>query len=226
MPSPPTVKALRVRVTYTDVDGLLAGSRFFLSYAGSAPSSADCTTLATDIATAWSVHMSGVVGSDWTLTEVDVLDLASALGASSETPVSEPGGLAGPHLPSNVCYNIEYDIARRYRGGKPRMYLPGPNQASLADNSHFTGAVLTAVNAAMAGWFTAIEALSVGAVGALAHVNISFYAGYDVSLPIVKPSGTRYPPKYRAAAQVDAIEGYATKSVVGSQRRRRTSTTP
>ena len=79
---------------------------------------------------------------------------------------------------------------------------------------------------AIAAFFTAIEALSVGSMGTLAHVLLSYYSGYSTTTPPWRGPGFKYPPKYRSAAQLMTVECYSTKAVIGSQRRRRTSTTP
>jgi hypothetical protein len=71
-------------------------------------------------------------------------------------------------------------------------------------------------------FFTAVEAISVGAVGALAHINLSYYSGFT---NITNSSGReRAVPKYRATALHDLVNGYAVKKEIGSQKRRRTAT--
>jgi len=70
---------------------------------------------------------------------------------------------------------------------------------------------------------TAVTGLSVGAVGALAHVNVSYYQSFK---NVTNSSGrTRAAPTYRTIALLDPITGYVVKAVVGSQRRRRTAKT-
>lgn len=222
-PPLPASPCLRVRLDYTNSDTFLAGSRFFLSYAGAAPTGGNCATIAADIATAWGSHLADLVNGDWSLTEVDVLDIASDSGASSETTVAVVGTLTGSNLPSQCATNVEYDIARRYRGGKPRMFLPAPTQGQLADVGHYTTGFVGDVNSGVAAFFAEIEALSVGAVGVLAHVNLSYYKGFT---NIINSSGReRAVPTYRSAALVDTVNGYSCKALIGSQKRRRNAVT-
>lgn len=214
---------MRVRLDYTNSDTFLAGSRFFLSYSGAAPTGGNCATIAADIATAWGTHLASLVNGDWSLTEVDVLDIASDSGASSETTVDVVGTLTGSNLPSQCATNVEYDIARRYRGGKPRMFLPAPTQGQLADVGHYSTGFVGDVNTGVAGFFTEIEALSVGAVGVLAHVNLSYYKGFT---NIINSSGReRAVPTYRDSALLDTVNGYSCKALIGSQKRRRNAVT-
>lgn len=220
----PDTPCVRVRLDYTHASGLTAGSRFYLSYSGSAPSGANCTTLATDIANAWNADLAGLFTSDWTLTEVDVLDIATDSGLSGTVSVSHEGVNTGTSCPAQCAINVEYDISRRYRGGKPRMYLPPGPTTELNNDSTWTSAFVSTVNSAMSSFIAAVEALSVGSMGTLAHVNLSYYQGFT---NVTNTSGrTRAVPKYRTTAKSDVIVGYATKQTVGSQRRRRTATTP
>jgi hypothetical protein len=218
-PPLPSIPCLRVRLDYTQQDTYKAGSRFYLSYGGAAPTAGNCATLASDIATAWSANIASQIVETFALTEVDVLDIASLTGASGQWTGSEAGTLTGGFLPSQVATNVEFDIARRYRGGKPRMYFPPPDASKTLDAGHYSAAFVTAMNTQVADFFTAIEALSIGAVGALAHVNVSYYKGFT---NITNSSGReRAVPTYRDTALVEAVNGYSTKGTMGSQRRRR-----
>lgn len=225
MPTPPLVQAVRCKLDYTQSDSDLGGSRFYLSYSGSAPSPANCVTLAGDIGSAWASHLAALISTDYNLTEVDVLDLASHTGASGvDTTVHNSSG-GTPILPANCAQNVEFLIARRYRGGKPRMYLPPAPQSELLDPGHWLNAWLSTVNTAVTAFFAQLEALSIGSMGTLTHVNISFYQGKNTSTPPWRGPGFKYPPAYRATPLLDTVNGYACKSVVGSQRRRRTAQT-
>lgn len=220
----PDVPCVRCRLIYTTPEGTLAGSRFYLSYSGSAPSGANCTTLAGDIAAAWGSHMAPMAHPSWALTEVDVLDIATDSGLSGQWTGTTDGSRTGTQLPPQIAANVEFDIGRRYRGGKPRMFWPPGNEADTDGGSKFTGAFLTAMNSAVDAFFTQVQALSIGSMGSLALVSLSYYKGFT---NITNSSGrTRAVPTYRATALSDRIVNYSCKAVQGSQKRRRTSTTP
>lgn len=200
------------------------GSRFYLGYSGSAPSAANCVTLATDVATAWSSHLAAVCYELISLTEVDILDIATEVGASGQWTGSDSGSMSSATLTANAAINVEYQIARRYRGGKPRMFLPPPDGTALASVDKYSGTFVSTVNSAIAAFFAAVTGSSVGSMGSLTHVNLSYYKGFT---NVTNSSGReRAAPTYRATPLMDTVTGYATKAVVGSQRRRRTATTP
>lgn len=226
MPTPPLPASpcLRVRMIQTAEAGEKYGNRWYLSYGGSAPTAANCATIASDIEAAWAAHLASITPSGFELIEIDVLDIATADGLSGQWTGTAAGTRSGTYSPIQVSTNVEFDIARRYRGGKPRIYLPPGCDTDWESpgewSSEFIGEVTTAVPA----FFAAVEAISVGAVGALNHVNLSYYSGFtNVEIPGRR---ARAIPTYRATALVDNIEGYAPKQVMGSQRRRRQSTTP
>jgi hypothetical protein len=213
-----------VRCIWNEGDPGEGGIRFYLSYSGSAPTGANCTTLASDISTAWATNFNGLVPDDIALNEIDVLDIATDSGLSGQWNGSAQGtrGAAGP--PYQVAMNVEYGIARRYRGGKPRSYFPFGVAGDYATDSTWSSSLVTAVNSGVTAFYAAIAALSIGAMGTLAHVNLSYYKGFT---NVTNPSGReRAVPTYRSSALLDTVTGYSAKTVMGSQKRRRTSTTP
>lgn len=222
-PPLPASPCVRCKLDYTQGDNFLAGSRFFLSYSGSAPSAGNCATLATDISSAWGSHIAALISAEVTLTEVDVLDIATDSGASAVETVSVAGTNSGTGLPAQVAINVEFNIARRYRGGKPRMFLPPPPNSEQLDEGHWDSGFVTSVNSGMTAFMAEIEALTIGSMGTLAHVNLSYYKGFT---NVTNSSGrTRAAPTYRTSALLDTVEGYACKAVLGSQKRRRVATT-
>lgn len=220
----PDIPCVRVRITGLDPRGNTWGTRFYLSYAGSAPTGANCTSLAGDIMTALGGQLQPLLSFQSSVQECDVLDIATSSGLSGQSTAAFDGTRAGTSLPAQVSVTIEYGIARRYRGGKPRAYLPLGMDADLLDVANWQGSFVNAVNAAMIAGFAAVEALSVGAMGALKHVNLSYYKGYqNVEIPGKRAYNT---PMYQYPAVHDNITGYFCKGELSSQRRRRTSTTP
>jgi hypothetical protein len=213
-----------VKLNYVSSAGTDGGSRFYLSYTGSAPTAGNLNTLAIDIATIWSTTLALLTTADWHLVEVDVLDITTLSGASGLWNGTEPGTISGTALPDQVATNIEFKIARRYRGGKPRMYVPPATNGQLANLNTWDATFVTDINTQASNFFSQIEALSVGSIGVLAHVNVSFYFGFQNQ---ANSSGReRAVPKYRTTALLDTVTGYAGKALLSSQRRRRSATTP
>lgn len=220
----PDTPCFRVKLDYTEADGSQGSSRFHLSYSGGPPTAGNCQAVATGIGTAWANQLAEVVGLNWSLTEVDVIDIASDTGASGTVAVNHAGSSGLNPMPAQVCTNVEYDIARRYRGGKPRMFLPPPGDAQRANDAHWTAGFITQVNTQLTAFFADIHALTGVGVSALSHINLSYYQGFT---NVTNSSGrTRAAATYRKVALSDPVISYACKGVMGSQKRRRTSTSP
>lgn len=103
------------------------------------------------------------------------------------------------------------------------MFWPPGVVGNQLDAGHWNSTFITAVNTGTAAFFSAIEALTVGSMGTLAHVNLSYYKGFT---NITNSSGReRAVPTYRDTALLDTVTGYSCKGLIGSQRRRRAATT-
>lgn len=223
-PPLPESSVVRVRLDYQDTSTLKSGSRFYLGYTGSAPTPGNCATLATDVAGAWAEFLAPLITTNYELVEVDVLDITTDSGNSAIETFSDLGTRSGTSCPNQCANNVEFGIARRYRGGKPRMYLPPGAEGDLQNASQWTSAFLSATQTGVAGFFGYLEGLTIGSMGTLDHVNVSFYQGYRSRT--TGGGQTTFAPKYRSPnALVDPVLSYITKVTVGSQRRRRLSTT-
>jgi hypothetical protein len=168
--------------------------------------------------------MAPLTANNYGLVEVDVLDIATNSGLSGNWTGSHSGSRSGTTLPVQCSSNIEFGIARRYRGGKPRMFFPPGVASDTATEAAWGTTFITALGSGVSAFVSAIEALSIGSMGTLQHVNLSYYKGFT---NITNSSGReRAVPTYRTTALHDNITGYFAKAVIGSQKRRRTSTTP
>jgi hypothetical protein len=220
----PDVPCLRVRLIGSLPAPPVWGNRFFLSYTGSAPTAANCATLATDIQTAWVAHIASLVPSGYTLNEVDVLDIATDSGKFGTWSGSVAGSRSNAAVPINCAMGVEYTIGRRYRGGKPRIYLVAGDAADVAHPGQWSPGFVAEAQAAFPAFMTQVTGFAVGSIGSLTHVNLSYYKGFT---NITTSSGReRAVPKYRDTALHDPVTGYQAKTEVQSQRRRRTSTSP
>lgn len=104
------------------------------------------------------------------------------------------------------------------------MYLPPGTDSDLQNVATWTSSFVTNVNTGVVAFFAQVVGASVGSMGTLGHVNLSYYHGFT---NLTNSSGReRAVPTYRSTALHDDITSYIAKAVVGSQRRRRTSTTP
>jgi hypothetical protein len=150
---------------------------------------------------------------------VQITDLSSPSAGVGEWAGSHAGTRSGSILPVGVCVVLNKEIARRYRGGKPRQYLPYGTDSDLSGASRFTSAFTSDLVTAWDGFQGTLSGTAVGPATITNEVNVSYYDGFTV---VTNPSTgrARNKPTLRATPLVDSVLEYSASEVPGSQRRR------
>ena len=195
-----------VKVTLEHSTGadLHAGSALFVSDTGGPPSSADCLALATAISGAWATYLAPYYCSFFGLQSVSVRDLSSASGAEATYAHQVPGTNASAPLPANVAVLINASIARRYRGGKPRVYIPLLAYDAYEAAGQFSGAAVAALQSHWNSFIAAVAALTSGSTTLTHSVNVSYFSNKTM----------------RSTPVVDQILRWSVNPIPGTQRRR------
>lgn len=219
-PLPDVPDVFRARVLWSDSADLNVSTTLYFEYSGGPPSVTTCNTLAADL-----FESVGEAAGFWLvsvqLVGVIIEDLSSDMAAVGSHAGSVAGTLSGQQMAGATSLVANYAIARRYRGGKPRSYLPWGGSASLHNgqqwDSTFLGNVLTAINTI----FSEFVGTTVAGTTVTNHANVSYYQGSTAV--IVGPSGSqrgKTTPTRRAEPRVDAVVGVSLLGRPGSQRRR------
>jgi hypothetical protein len=219
-PLPDVAQVLRVELKQTYQSDLDVLTRLYFQYSGAAPSDADLTTFAGDVAAAWGSDIAPeLVHESVTLTEVTVTDLTSPTSGQGSWAGSSAGGLSGDPLAAGTAFLVNFQIARRYRGGKPRVYPAWGAAASLGDASGWGGGFMTEVGIKWPAFVAEIIADAPGSSGPIVQVNVSYYQGFAVEInPITGRS--RNISKPRAVPVVDPVLSTTYSTKPASQRRR------
>jgi hypothetical protein len=202
----------------TDTDVLNS----FYMYNNDPPTYTDENLLAAaeGAATGWSSHIMNLLSSSLTLTKVTVTDLGGS-GLYSELGELTPGAVSGPFLGASSSLIVKFGMARRYRGGKPKVFLAGAPESALTDNQDWNVTITAAMLAAWTAMLVAVTgAMPVGGgdTTVLTQVNVSYYNGFTNHLEL---SGRyRAVPTLRATPLIDPITTWSINPKVGSQRRR------
>jgi hypothetical protein len=217
-PSPGAV--LQISFNIGDEASHEAGSRFFMTYTGGAPSAGDLNTLASGVADAWETDLAGVTYENEALHGVTITDLSSDTGAVGEWTGTKAGSDTGSPLIASAAFVVNHQIDRRYRGGRPRTYLRAGVVGSLAtgsSNEWSTGS-LAAVLDGWEAWIHDIGEITGVGITLTNIVNVSWYKGNTV---FTTPTGrARNIPVLRDTPVVDVIVASSVATKVGSQRRR------
>jgi hypothetical protein len=214
---PPVSKVIRVDLLGALTGNPSARNRIFIQYAGTL-SIADLTTWLGTVATKWGTRFNAILSSDFTLNNVLGTDLSSASAPQVAVSTTQTGTSAAAPLTGGSALVIRFKISRRYRGGHPRFYFGGLPGGMLSNSGLWIGANLTAFVNAFSGFITDIETAPPAAMGALTHVNVSYFAGFTNK---TFPSGRVHPvATLRGSPTVDPIIAYSGNPLAASQRRR------
>ena len=183
---------------------------FYLQYAGTTPVDADLATIATGLRTAWNATLGSIQCNQVILTKTTVMDVSRNPGAYGEnnTAATASGGTTG--FPANVAVAISKKVARRYRGGHPRLYMTGTPTTASSDGKTILTATLAGWNTTVAAWLTQVNALTTASTGAVKLANVGYY--------FVSPPKT--PPQIRPVPVVELIVSVSINSRLDTQRRR------
>jgi hypothetical protein len=199
-----------------DVDVL---NGYYMQYTGTPPDNAQLITLAGVVATSWGTEFGPLTNTDCELTSVEVTDLSSSTAAQGTADVAVGGSRTGGLLPASCCFLVNFSLLRRYRGGKPKIFLPVGSDTDLASPQTWAGGFVTSVVAA----WNAVIAATVSAPWTggviVGQCNVSYYSG-TLPVPYGNPLRYRNVPQYRAVPLVNAIAGVSGNNIISSQRRR------
>lgn len=221
LPSPGNI--IRVHLRWGPSDTNQWASRFFLKYTGGPPTASDLNTLCTNVMTHYVATLLGYVQNNIYFTEVAAVDLSSDSGAEGIWSGSEQGTNGTGVVPEDACIQVNFQIPRRYRGGKPKLFLPPASSAHVVNLNDWDSTVVSGVTTAWGTFMSDILADTYSSFTLTDNVNVSFYSGFTV---FITPSGrARNLPKARTSPLVDPISNHAVRAEIGSQRRRRTAFT-
>jgi len=225
LPAAPNV--IRIELGFAIYTTHGATSRFYMQYTGGPPSDGNLNTLASDVSTAWASTMAAAqyVGVD--LIEITCTDLSTPTSAIGTWSGSVAGTLSGTPLPVEICGNLHSVIARRYRGGRPKLFIPMGITASLAgDETSWSTAFISDVNGYWAAFKTALFALTGIGCTLTEHVNVSYYEGFaSVQNPVTK-RWRNIPTPRTGDAVIDTITATTLQTLISQQRRRRVEAVP
>lgn len=224
-PLPAVPSTLRISLEFETYGELRAGVRRFYSYTGTAPVNSTCSAIANDVNAAFSAHLASLMSTDFSLIAVTVEDLSSSSGGVAVVPFSTAGTRAGAPALVDACATVNFEIARRYRGGRPKIFLPFGVQSDVIDNqTQWATSFVDAVDTQWGAFDAAMLAIVESGTSLSENVNVSYYEGFTaVTNPIT--GRTRDVPKVRTGGPlIDTIVNHTCATYVGSQRRRRFST--
>lgn len=217
LPAVPKVVKISIKMALqADLDVL---NHFFYQYTGTL-SQADAQTWCNAINTAWGTDVQPSFVTEDSHVSTTLTDLTSATAPVATAAGSVSGSAASPGLAAGSAMVVSFHLARRYRGGHPRIYLAGLPAAALFTPQQWTAAEIAGITSDLTTFRAAVVSGTPAGAGSSSQVNVSYFQGFTNH---TFPSGrTRPIPTLRATPLVDSVTGFTINPKVGSQRRRNT----
>lgn len=210
-PLPPAPGVARIRFSGFDTtSGSTGGCRVFVTNGSDGGySDADVATIAVAmLAPSTGVLTNSLVpmqSTAWEWSTVIVEDLTSDTAPSFEQSGAIHGTYAQPALPPQCAVALSWQIARRYRGGKPRTYIPSiPTSAVDGEGTaRLSSAYMTIAETAAAAFITELLGVA-GLTHDIQLCNVSYFTALS---PRISPV-------------VDVVQSSVVHGRLDSQRRR------
>lgn len=134
-PLPPIGSVLKIEFKQ-DYEGVAVANILHYGYDGGPPTQANLNTFAATCASKWHTQIHQAQHNSLFLTEVVVTDLSSDTSAVGTAAPNTHGDLSELAIGANSAVVASFKVARRYRGGHPRMYFAGITVDQLLDPHH------------------------------------------------------------------------------------------
>jgi len=220
MPALPDVpNVLKVTINWHVEADALAQTIHYFRWSGAA-SAADLSTFANDVVSQGSTAFQALCSDQVGMTAATARDLTSSMGNEATAGTPWNGTRGAVILPPAAAVVVSHSIARHYRGGHPRTYLPLGEGGDVTNGGLWTSALTAAADAAWGSYVAAlISGSPYGSLTISQLVNVSFF-GPPNRIITGSTGRVRTVSTVRAVPLIDTITGHVTRSNIGSQRRR------
>jgi len=202
-PLPAANKVVKVEITGLR-NGIDWANIFHFAYAGTAPTFAQMATFADAEVHEYGSQFFTLMDTETSVEGCVCTDLTSDTSAQGTATFHDAGTRSGGSIGAQVALLVNDHIQRRYRGGKPRHYMPFGVTTDLTNDNTWTGTFQTTCETQYSAFIanTLTNVWSGG--GPLTYVNLSYYANKAL----------------RAVPVTDAILSNSINPMVATIRRR------
>lgn len=211
---------LRVDLEWSIGSDLTALTRLHIAYSGAAPGDATCAAIAQSLYGIFAAELCVYANAANSLLGCVVTDLTSPSSGRGSYSHTTAGSLSGGILGASTAFLASEKIARRYRGGKPRAYLPLGDSGQLLTEQLWTTGFVANVQASLDAIVADINGLTTSGTVLSTLVNVSYYEGFVSSQNPVTLRWRNIPKQRTGGAVVDGVTQWVAEQRLSSQRRR------
>jgi len=219
MPALPDVPGVIKFTLNWGVDGdVHAQTVHHVKYTGTV-TEASLTTFAGDEVSSTVTHFGTLATSFTGVLSCTARDLSSDMGVEVTAGPPWSGTRTGDRLSPGTAVVISSNVARHYRGGQPRSYLPLGSGTDVASTGLWADAFVTAMQTAWDDFRGDTEASTYSTFSTQKMCNVSYYGPPN---RIITGSGgrVRTASTVRTVPKVDDLLTSTVRKIIGSQRRR------
>ena len=212
---------LRIKHYFSVGADLNVSTSLYFKYSGTAPSDADCAAIASEARSCWNNAWLGHLSSARAQLGASCQDLTTPSSGFGESLITSVGGGSAEDLAASTCLLVNYHIARRYRGGKPRSYWPTNIAVDLSTpHTWDTGVLATMTGEWQTSYLDVLVGFVQGGTTIGPQVSVSYYSGFTTP-PVAPGHRAKNVSTPRAVAITpDLILGFTLNPKPGTQRRR------
>lgn len=222
MPLPPAGNVVRLRHLFNFGNPQPVGFRIFMAYTGGPPTNANLVTLASQADVKFNASLASLMATGIQLVTIIADDLSVASGATGTWTGSSAGTRTGTIPTDSTAALVELGIARRYRGGKPKVFTPFGVAADLSNPNAWSSAFQSALVTGWNSYITGLAAITGIGITLTTQQNVSYFKGSQAN-PNPSKWAKKNVPLLRGTPVLDPIVSVGVRLTPGVQRRRRGS---
>jgi hypothetical protein len=218
LPSVPNVLIIQLKFTVGRANVL---SRVHVRYASAPPSRTDLIQYAVSIDASIGAHLLPLFSTELRTAEVIVTDLSdNTYGARGIASSQQVGTRPGLPNGAGVAALINFKVARRYRGGKPRIYVPFFVSSDLTPGLTWSETALEEGTVGWAAFMNSVLTDTPSTLTVVDQVNVSYYEGFEVVTDLRTGRSRNVSQLRPGGPAVDTIMRFSINPKLGSQRGR------
>lgn len=219
-PLPAVPSTLRIVPEWTIGEDITVKARWFNTYTGGLPDSTDLNTFAGTVLASLDTRFKSALSTANALTGVTVTDLSAPTAGEGVAVGNHVGTNSSGALPAGAAALFNFTVARRYRGGKPRIYFPYGCENDMLNATVWSAAFISGLTTAWGQLQSDIVGQVVGAATISTQHNVSYYEGFTSVQNPITHRWRNVPTLRPGGPLLDAITSVSLNPKPGSQRRR------
>jgi len=221
-PLPTPSGVIRARLLHGIGGSVNYGSAFEMRYSGPSPDTTALTTLAGIISTEYATWCASMLSLAYGLNEVHCSDLQTPSTPDGINSVVVPGTRAGtyPQLARSTAACLIFHVNRKYRGARPKTFLPWGVDTDLANNATWLGAFISAAEGAWLSLTGSLDGQVFGSATLTTQAAVSYIEPPYSNVPVGGSGRVRREGTARNPPLVQDVTSVTCQARLGSQRRR------